>query len=90
MGERGQILTISRMLMKLRISGICKEGSAKYGPFSDRCSRIILSPTGAWVRLALGCNPTSHVEDEWLSWRDYVGLRCANPTYANQAAFVSG
>jgi hypothetical protein len=29
---RGQILTISRMLMKLRISGICKEKAVKYGP----------------------------------------------------------
>jgi hypothetical protein len=40
--ERGQILTIST-----RISGICKENAAKYGPLSDRCSRIILSPTGS-------------------------------------------
>ncbi len=35
---------------------------------------------GAQVGLALGRNPTSHVEDEWHSWRDCAGLRCANPT----------
>jgi len=28
-GERVQILTISRMLMKLRISGICKEKAVR-------------------------------------------------------------
>ncbi len=36
---------------------------------------------GAKVGLALGRNPTSNVEDEWDSWRDCVGLRCANPTH---------
>jgi hypothetical protein len=48
-GEREQILTISCMWTKLRISGIGKEKSAKYGPLSRRCSRIILSPAGCQI-----------------------------------------
>ncbi len=46
MGERGQILTISRMSRKLRISGICNEKVVKYEPFSHRYSHIILRSTG--------------------------------------------
>jgi len=53
LGEQGQILTISRTLDNLPISGICKEKSAKYGPFSRRCSRIILRPAGdRWCTLS--------------------------------------
>ena len=36
---------------------------------------------GGQVGLALGRNPTSHVEDEWHGMLACVGLRFANPTY---------